>query len=231
MALASGARRDPLLLGITTAGVRTDSSGQDTLCCSLYQYGRRVATGEIDDPPFFLAWWEAAADADHRDPQTWRDANPAYGDLIDPEDFAAAALRTPRSRSSVRSGAISGCRRRRRGCRTAPGETASTSGPSRTSPDGARVRRVVLKRLHRARRRPDRGHPAHRRRRLLGTPTGSGHVLAGPPSPTSSRPSATRVGGGRFGRSCATRSGGPAPTRHWRRRACPSSSSHNRRSE
>ena len=59
MALASGARRDPLLLGITTAGVRTDSSGQDTLCYSLYQYGRRVATGEIDDPPFFLAWWEA----------------------------------------------------------------------------------------------------------------------------------------------------------------------------
>lgn len=95
LALASGARRDPLMIGITTAGVRTDSTGQDSLCYSMYQYGRRVASGEVDDPSFFMAWWEALADADHRDPETWRDANPGYGDFIDPEDFASAVLRTP----------------------------------------------------------------------------------------------------------------------------------------
>lgn len=95
MALASGARRDPLMVGITTAGVRSDTTGQDSLCYSMYQYGKRLAVGELVDPSFFMAWWEASPDADHRDPQTWRDANPGYGDFIDPEDFAAAVLKTP----------------------------------------------------------------------------------------------------------------------------------------
>ena len=96
MALASGARVDPLLVGITTAGVRSDSRGGDSLCYSLYEYGKRVASGEVVDPAFFMAWWEPRnPDADHRDPDTWREANPGYGDFIDPEDFATAVLRTP----------------------------------------------------------------------------------------------------------------------------------------
>lgn len=96
MALAMGARVDPLMIGITTAGVKTDSTGGDSLCYSMYQYGCRVALGEIDDPTFFMAWWEPRdADADHRSPVTWREANPGYGDFIDPADFASAVLRTP----------------------------------------------------------------------------------------------------------------------------------------
>lgn len=96
MALASGARVDPLMVGITTAGARTDATGQDSLCYGLYQHGRRVATGETVDPSFFMAWWEPQdPDADHRDPKTWREANPGFGDLVDAEDFDAAVLRTP----------------------------------------------------------------------------------------------------------------------------------------
>ena len=96
MSLATGARVDPLLLGITTAGVRTDQTGSDSLCYSLYQHGARVCNGEVDDPAFFLAWWEPRnSEADHRDPATWREANPGFGDLIDPEDFESAVLRTP----------------------------------------------------------------------------------------------------------------------------------------
>lgn len=96
MALASGARLDPLLVGITTAGVKTDATGQDSLCYAMYQHGKRVASGEIDDPAFFMAWWEPSnPDADHRDPDTWREANPGFGDFVDPEDFASAVLRTP----------------------------------------------------------------------------------------------------------------------------------------
>jgi phage terminase large subunit-like protein len=96
MALASGARVDPLMVGITTAGVKTDSAGQDSLCYSMYQYGKRVASGEVDDPAFFMAWWEPAnPEADHKNPDTWREANPGYGDFVDPEDFASAVLRTP----------------------------------------------------------------------------------------------------------------------------------------
>jgi phage terminase large subunit-like protein len=96
MALASGARVDPLMVGITTAGVRFDASGRDSLCYQLYEHGRRVCAGEVDDPSFFMAWWEPRdPNADHRNPDTWREANPGYGDLIDPEDFEAAVLRTP----------------------------------------------------------------------------------------------------------------------------------------
>lgn len=95
MALAAGARVDPLLIGITTAGVKTDSSGRDSVCYRLFQYGQKIAAGEEVDPSFFMAWWGAPDEADHRLAATWAMANPAFGDLIDPEDFEAAVKRTP----------------------------------------------------------------------------------------------------------------------------------------
>lgn len=96
MALAMGARREPLMVGITTAGVRTDATGRDSLCYELYQYGRRVASGEIADSTFFMAWWEPRDPAaDHRSPDTWREANPGLGDLVAVEDFESGVLRTP----------------------------------------------------------------------------------------------------------------------------------------
>jgi phage terminase large subunit-like protein len=96
MALAQGARPEPLLVGITTAGVKSDSTGRDSLCYSMYQYGRRVASGEIADPSFFMAWWEPAdPEADHRAEATWREANPGFAVLVDPEDFSSAVRRTP----------------------------------------------------------------------------------------------------------------------------------------
>lgn len=95
MALAAGARIDPMLIGITTAGVKTDSSGRDSICYRLFQYGQKIAAGEETDPSFFMAWWGAPDDADHRLAATWAMANPAFGDLIDPEDFEAAVKRTP----------------------------------------------------------------------------------------------------------------------------------------
>jgi hypothetical protein len=96
MSLAMGARVDPLMVGITTAGVRTDTTGQDSLCYTLYQYGCRIASGELVDPSFFMAWWEPfLREADHRAPATWREANPGLGDLVDIEDLATAVLKTP----------------------------------------------------------------------------------------------------------------------------------------
>jgi len=97
MQLGMGARREPLLLSITTAGVKTDSTGQDSIAYSLYQYGQKVIRGEYDDPSFFMAWWEASIEADHRNPETWKLANPAFGDLNSEEDFESAVKRTPES--------------------------------------------------------------------------------------------------------------------------------------
>lgn len=95
MSLAQAARHDALVLGITTAGVKSDNTGQDSICYRLFQYGARIASGEVDDPSFFMSWWQAADDADHRDPKVWKIANPGYGDLQDPEDFDSAVKRTP----------------------------------------------------------------------------------------------------------------------------------------
>ena len=96
MQLAMGARGNKAhMVAITTAGVRTDRTGQDSIAYSLYQYGQKVSRGEIDDPTFFMAWWEAPAEADHRDPETWRISNPGYGDISDASDFESAVRRTP----------------------------------------------------------------------------------------------------------------------------------------
>ena len=96
MSLAMGARgRLATLIAITTPGVKTDSTGQDSIAYTLYQYGQRVARGEVNDPTFFMASWEAPAEADHRDPKTWELSNPGYGDICSAEDFESAVRRTP----------------------------------------------------------------------------------------------------------------------------------------
>jgi phage terminase large subunit-like protein len=95
MALGMGARREPMLLSITTAGVKSDNSGKDSIAYSLYQYGQKVARKEVEDDNFFMAWWEANPDANYLEPETWAAANPGYGDLNAVEDFVAMARRTP----------------------------------------------------------------------------------------------------------------------------------------
>jgi phage terminase large subunit-like protein len=94
MSLAMGARIEPMLIAITTAGVKTDSSGKDSICYSLYEYGKRVALGEVDDPSFFFAWWEANNE-DYRSELAWREANPGFDDIVAKKDFESAILRTP----------------------------------------------------------------------------------------------------------------------------------------
>lgn len=96
MSLGMGARVEPILVAITTAGVRTDSTGKDSICFSLYEYGKKVANGEIDDPSFFFAWWEARNE-DYRSEITWREANPGFGDIVAAADFVSALPRTPES--------------------------------------------------------------------------------------------------------------------------------------
>jgi phage terminase large subunit-like protein len=95
MSLATGARVEPLLVGITTAGVKSDSTGGDSLCYGMYQYGIQLAKRELVDPAFYFEWWGAPEGADHLDPAVWADANPGYDDIVSADDFASAVLRTP----------------------------------------------------------------------------------------------------------------------------------------
>lgn len=96
MSLAMGARPEPMMIGITTAGVRYDPRGMPTICYQLYEHGRRVAAGEVEDPSFFMAWWEPKDPAaDYRDPKTWAEGNPGLGDLVALDDFESMIKRTP----------------------------------------------------------------------------------------------------------------------------------------
>jgi len=96
MQLAAGARPEPLMVGITTAGARYDSTGRDSLCYGLYDYGKRIISGEYSDPSFFMAWWEPYDDkAATTDPKALHQANPGYGDIVSAEDFESTVLRTP----------------------------------------------------------------------------------------------------------------------------------------
>lgn len=82
----SGDRPESLVVGITTAGGHTD-----TLLGRLYEHGKRVSAGEVEDPQFGFWWWEAAQDADPTDPDVWERANPNLAEgLLDLGDFEAA---------------------------------------------------------------------------------------------------------------------------------------------
>jgi len=86
MSLGSGTRSQPMIVGISTPGWERDS-----LAYRLYQHGRKVASGEIDDPTFFFRCWEPSDfEENHTDPKVWAEANPSLGAFLHAEDFAAA---------------------------------------------------------------------------------------------------------------------------------------------
>lgn len=87
MSNAFGARIDPLLVMITTAGVKIDARGEESICYRLWQYGRDVAEGHAEDPSFYMAWWGAREDADPANEAVRLEANPGFDDLVDPEDL------------------------------------------------------------------------------------------------------------------------------------------------
>jgi phage terminase large subunit-like protein len=71
---STGARRQPLVVAITTAGYDRES-----ICYEQHEYARRVLEGVVDDPSFF--GYIAAADDqdDWTDEANWRKANPSLG--------------------------------------------------------------------------------------------------------------------------------------------------------
>jgi phage terminase large subunit-like protein len=88
----SGARPESLLLGITTAGDYRD----DALETRLFDYGKSIASGEVDDSSFGMAWWQAPDGCDIYDEANWHIANPnlALG-LADIEEMRSTSKSTP----------------------------------------------------------------------------------------------------------------------------------------
>lgn len=69
-----GARRQPLMIAITTAGY-----DRQTICFEQYDYAKRILAGTTKDPSFFAYIAEAGAEDDWKDEKTWAKANPNLG--------------------------------------------------------------------------------------------------------------------------------------------------------
>jgi len=88
MTTSMGARRQPLLVAITTAGYDRES-----ICWEQHEYARQVLNGTVEDPSFFAYVAAAEEKDDWLDPATWRKANPAYGVTVKTEYLATEANR------------------------------------------------------------------------------------------------------------------------------------------
>jgi phage terminase large subunit-like protein len=83
---SQGARKEPLMIAITTAGFDRAS-----ICWELWEYARKVRDGLVVDPAFYQVLYEADEAADWKDEAVWRAANPALGDFRDIDEMRALA--------------------------------------------------------------------------------------------------------------------------------------------
>lgn len=94
----SDTRAQPLIIGISTFGKKTDASGDDSVCFQQYQYAKKVMAGEVDDPRYGARIYETndrVRGFSYLDRRVWEAANPAYGDFLDPEKMAAVTRKLP----------------------------------------------------------------------------------------------------------------------------------------
>lgn len=78
---STGAREQPLVVAITTAGYDRNS-----ICWEQHEYALKVRDGIIEDPTFYPVIFAADEDDDWTDPATWRKANPSLGITVQ-EDY------------------------------------------------------------------------------------------------------------------------------------------------
>jgi phage terminase large subunit-like protein len=85
---ATGARRQPLIFEITTAGF-----DQESICREHHDYSVQVLENTIEDDTWF-GYIAAIDDGDDwTDPETWRKANPNYGVTVKPDDLERKCLK------------------------------------------------------------------------------------------------------------------------------------------
>ena len=77
---AQGARTQPLMVMLTTAGVAGASIYNE-----LHDYAANVKAGIVDDPSFLSVIYSTGVDEDWTDPAVWRKANPNLGVSISEE--------------------------------------------------------------------------------------------------------------------------------------------------
>jgi phage terminase large subunit-like protein len=95
LSLSMGSREEPMLVAITTAGSKYDSTGKESLCYQMYQRGIQISKSEVEDASFFFAWYEADPKLHYKDEDNWLIANPSLNDILSVDDMRSASLLTP----------------------------------------------------------------------------------------------------------------------------------------
>lgn len=95
------ARRQPLIIAITTAG-----SDKNSICWEQHEYARKILDGSIEDESFFAFILGADEETDDwKDPKVWERVNPSLGVTIDREAFESdfrAAEEVPRKQNAFK---------------------------------------------------------------------------------------------------------------------------------
>jgi phage terminase large subunit-like protein len=100
LATSMGARRQPLLLVISTAGYDRHS-----ILWELYSHAKKVQEQPTMDPSFLPILYEAPAEADWTKRRVWQKANPALGDFRSLEEMqilASRAMQIPAQENNFR---------------------------------------------------------------------------------------------------------------------------------
>jgi phage terminase large subunit-like protein len=79
---STGAREQPLIIAITTAGYDRNS-----VCWQQHDYARKLLDGIVKDKSFYPVIYAADETDDWEDEVTWRKANPALGDFRSLEEM------------------------------------------------------------------------------------------------------------------------------------------------
>jgi phage terminase large subunit-like protein len=93
---ATGARLQPMIWGISTAG--TDIAG---ICYEQLEYLRKVLERVFDDETFFGVEYSCDVEDDWRTEIAWRKANPNFGVSVRPDDLARLAHRAANSPAAI----------------------------------------------------------------------------------------------------------------------------------
>ena len=93
-----GARRQPLIISLTTAG-----HDRASICYEMHEYSEGVINGSIEDDSFLPVLYKAEPDDDWTDPETWKKANPGYGSICNEAYFMDAVKKAKSNPSMINS--------------------------------------------------------------------------------------------------------------------------------
>lgn len=96
MRQSMAARRQPLLIMITTAGPVRECIFDD-----MYNYAAQVADGAISDPHFLPVLYEMDDRSEWSDPAAWIKANPALGAIKKVDDLTQKVERAKQNRNEL----------------------------------------------------------------------------------------------------------------------------------